>query len=126
MLNVFLSGGTKGDWQDKVKNAIPDCFCFDPRDAGKLDTMKAIAELERDWLDSCDILFFYFENSNPSGLGSAFEVGYIVSKGIPVIFVDEKKTSHSEWLGVHCNEVFHDLDNGISSLKKYVKKLSKK
>ncbi len=124
MIRVFLSGGTKGNWQDQVRQAIPDCYCHDPREAGKLTTMKEIAELERMWLDECDILFFFFESNNPSGLGSAFEVGYCISKGIPVIFVDEKCTSHSEWLGVHCNEVFHDLDSGIDSLKKYVKQLS--
>ncbi|HTJ53291.1 MAG TPA: nucleoside 2-deoxyribosyltransferase domain-containing protein [Cyclobacteriaceae bacterium] len=121
MTKVFLSGGTKGNWQDQVRLAIPECYYFDPREAGKLSTMKEIAELERYWLDECDILFFFFEATNPSGLGSAFEVGYCVSKGVPVIFVDEKRTSHSEWIGVHCNEVFLDLESGIISLKKYVK-----
>jgi nucleoside 2-deoxyribosyltransferase len=120
MVKVFLSGGTKGNWQDKVKSEITDCQFFDPREASKLQTMTDIANLERSWLDNCDILFFYFEKSNPSGLGSAFEIGYCISKRIPVIFVDEKQTSHSEWLGVHCDEVLKNLDDGINSLKKYI------
>lgn len=122
-IRVFLSGGTKGNWQDRVRESIPDCYCHDPREAGKLTTMREIAELERKWLDESDILFFFFESSNPSGLGSAFEVGYCISKGIPVIFVDEKRTSHSEWLGVHCNYVYHTLEEGIASLQKQVNKI---
>jgi len=117
---VFLSGGTKSNWQDKIKLAVPGCIFYDPREAGKLDTMKEIAILEREWLDKTDILFFYFESSNPSGLGSAFEVGYCIAKGIPVIFIDEKKSTHTEWLGIHCNTVCSDLESGIISLKKYI------
>jgi nucleoside 2-deoxyribosyltransferase len=82
--------------------------------------MRVIAETERKWLDDTDIVFFYFEASNPSGLGSAFEVGYAVARGIPVIFVDEKLTSHSEWLGVHCDEVYRDIATGLNALTRWV------
>lgn len=119
-MKIFLSGGTHGDWQDQVKKAFANEYFFDPREASSMKTMREIAELERSWLDKCDIVFFYFEKSNPSGLGSAFEIGYCISKGIPVIMVDEKMTSHSEWLSVHCNIVCNSFENGIVELKKWV------
>ncbi len=78
--------------------------------------MKEIADTERQWLDECHALIFYFEKDNPSGLGSAFEVGYCIAKGIPVIYIDEKQTSHSEWLGIHCLRVFTEFDDGINAL----------
>jgi nucleoside 2-deoxyribosyltransferase len=82
--------------------------------------MMDIATAERRWLDNTDVVFFYFEQTNPSGLGSAFEVGYAVARGIPVIFVDEKQTSHSKWLAVHCNEVYSDLESGIRALAQFL------
>ncbi|NOQ23736.1 MAG: hypothetical protein GQ564_00095 [Bacteroidales bacterium] len=125
-MKIFLSGGTHGDWQDRVKEVFAQEYFFDPREAGKMKTMREIAELERSWLDKSDIVFFYFEKSNPSGLGSAFEIGYCISKGIPVIMVDEKITSHSEWLGVHCDKVCDSFDDGIIELRKWLYENQKK
>jgi nucleoside 2-deoxyribosyltransferase len=116
---VFLSGGTQGSWQDQVKQSVQGAEFFDPRTLRNLP-MEQIARTERAWLDLCDCLFFYFEVDNPSGLGSAFEVGYCVANRIPVIFVDLQRTSHSEWLGIHCNHVFHAMDDGITALKEFV------
>ena len=82
--------------------------------------MEEIATTERYWLENADIVFFYFEDSNPSGLGSAFEVGYAVAQSKPVIFIDEKRTSHTEWLGVHCDVTLHDLTEAMSILDEYI------
>lgn len=122
-MNIFLSGGTHGGWQDEVIHRFSGVSFFDPRTLRGL-TMREIAETERDWLDITDCLFFYFEQSNPSGLGSAFEVGYCRAKGIPTIFIDEKKTSHSEWLGIHCDVVFFDLKSGLTALGDFIARQS--
>lgn len=116
-MRVFLSGGTHGGWQDRVIEAFPDLDFFDPRTL-RPRSMREIAETERGWLDKSDCLFFYFESDNPSGLGSAFEVGYCRAKGIPVIFVDEKRTSHTEWLGIHCIGTYHTLEEGLQALRR--------
>lgn len=121
---VFLSGGTKTAWQDVVVNAcahISGVIFFDPRKVSGGSDMRPIARAERRWLEECDCVFFYFEASNPSGLGSAFEVGFATARGKHVIFIDEKQTIHSEWVGVHCNEVHHDLKAGITSLHRFLK-----
>src|SRR4030095_9713601 len=75
MSSVFLSGGTHGDWQDKVRAQFDHTEFFDPRTLKGQD-MRTIAETEMGWLHRTDFLFFYLEASNPSGLGSAFEVGH--------------------------------------------------
>jgi nucleoside 2-deoxyribosyltransferase len=118
-MKVFLSGGTHSSWQDYVKSKVQGVEFFDPRTLKDLPMLK-IAETERSWLDVCDCLLFYFEQSNPSGIGSAFEVGYCVANKIPVIFIDEKKTTHTEWLGIHCNHVGDTLDDGIEHLRKFI------
>ena len=119
-MRVFLSGGTRGDWQDKVKAAFPDGehSFFDPRTLRHLE-LREIAATERSWLDQCDVLFFYLEASNPSGLGSAFEVGFCTAKGIPVVFIDEKQTTHTQWLGFHCTLLAATLAAGIDALRDF-------
>lgn len=115
-LRVFLSGGTHSDWRSEVRRRIRNVEFYDPQTLSGHESMQVIADTERGWLDETDIVLFYLEKTNPSGLGSAFEIGYAVAKGIPVIFVDEKRTSHTEWLGVHCTKVAHELVEGISAL----------
>lgn len=115
-MKVFLSGGTHGAWQDRVVDACPELSFFDPRSVSGI-TMSEIAAEEREWLNQADLVFVYLEESNPSGLGSAFEMGYAIANRIPIIFVDEKQTSHTEWLGVYAMTRLHDLDDGIALLK---------
>ena len=93
---------------------------FDPQTLSGLPSMAVIANTEREWLDKTDFMLFYFEENNPSGLGSAFEVGYAVARGIPVVFVDEKRTSHTEWLGIHCTYVTDNLKDGIEALRREI------
>jgi nucleoside 2-deoxyribosyltransferase len=124
-MRVFLSGGTRGSWQDRVKSEFKNVEFFDPRSL-RGQSMSIIAATERSWLDLSDCLFFYFEESNPSGLGSAFEVGYCAAKGIPVLFIDEKRTQHTEWLGVHCHSIFHTLEDGIRALQDLINDSVKK
>lgn len=118
-MKIFLSGGTHGNWHDVVKGRFTGHIFFDPRSLSHLD-METIARTERQWLDECDVLFFYLEADNPSGLGSAFEVGYCVANSRPVVFVDEKRNTHTEWLGIHCDRTAHSLDDGIDILREFI------
>ena len=115
-VRVFLSGGTRGDWQDRVIAACPNAEYWDPRTLREED-MTDIATTERRWLDESELVFVFIEEDNPSGLGSAFEMGYAIAKSKPVLFVDEKRTRHTEWLGVHCLQTAHSFDQGIALLQ---------
>lgn len=128
-MKIFLSGNIHTSWRDHVIQQLNDIGgnlkFFNPQTLRGKD-METIARTERSWLDECDCLFFYFDSENPSGIGSAFEVGYCVAKGIPVVFVDEKKTSHSEWLGIHCDRVLYSLDDGITVLREIILEIQKR
>ncbi|MEZ5218540.1 MAG: nucleoside 2-deoxyribosyltransferase domain-containing protein [Ilumatobacteraceae bacterium] len=112
---VFLSGGTRTPWRDPIVQAFSDVGFFDPSTLRDL-SMRQIAETERRWLDESNLVLFYFEETNPSGLGSAFEMGYAIARGVPVLFVDEKRTSHTEWLGIHCTGTFNTLDAALDAM----------
>lgn len=122
--SVFLSGGTHTPWRDDVRASLSDLPVefFDPgslADAGQF-SMDEIARIEIEWLARSDCVFFYFEESNPSGLGSAFEIGFAHARGIPVVFVDEKRTSHTEWLSALCMATEYDLSAGLISLRTFL------
>ena len=118
-MRVFLSGGTRGDWQDRVIAKCPGAEYWDPRTLRDND-MTRIATTERQWLDETDVLFVCIEADNPSGLGSAFEMGYAIARSKPVLFVDEKRTRHTEWLGVHCLRTVPSLQEGIALLREMI------
>src|SRR4051794_39054629 len=71
-VSIFLSGGTHSSWRDGIFSAFAHEQYYDPMTLSDVSDMAVIARTEREWLDATDVLFFYFEESNPSGLGSAF------------------------------------------------------
>lgn len=116
-MKVFLSGSTNAIWQDRVIARCPENVTwFDPRTLST-QPMRDIALTERQWLDDCDIVFLYLDPSNPSGLGSAFEVGYAFAYGKHILFVDEQQTEHTRWLASHCAETVTSLEDGIQALE---------
>jgi len=46
-------------------------------------------------------------------------MGYAVANSKPVIFVDEKKNAHTEWLKTHCLKTLSDFGDGIEFLKAF-------
>ena len=88
-MKVYLAGGLYTNWQDKVKEGAPQHEYFDPRiDAdGRYPFMYTGQDLEG--VKSSDLVFAYFERTNPSGLGLAKEVAWGVAFGKLIIFVDE-------------------------------------
>jgi L-fucose isomerase-like protein len=44
-------------------------------------------------------------------------MGYAIASSTPVIFVDEKRSRHTEWLGVHCTNNVDSIDEGLDLLR---------
>lgn len=88
---VYLAGGLTTGWQDAYIKHHPEHDCFDPRvlNTGFL-CMNTIAAVELEAIRNCDEVYAYLEESNPSGIGLAFECGYARAIGKPVSLVDEK------------------------------------
>jgi len=114
-MKVFLSGDTHGTWQTDIMNRYPGHRYYDPRTVSD-KTLREMAQIERDWIDECDILFSYLSNSNPYGFGTCFEIGYAVAKRKVIIYIDEKQVSSSQWLAQHPVYPFATLDEGIAKL----------
>lgn len=89
---VYLSGGMRSGWQQHVKKAVPEHQYFDPCEHG-LDEEGQYTLWDLLAIDASDILFVYFEASNPSGYGLSLEIGYATALGKDIILVDEKSCS---------------------------------
>jgi hypothetical protein len=71
---VYLAGGHRSGWQQSIMNAAPGFDYFDPRSHG-LDDPRSYTVWDLNAIDQSDILFVYFEATNPSGFGLSLEVG---------------------------------------------------
>ena len=87
MKTVYLSGGHRSGWQQKIITDIQG-FCFkDPSSHGLTDP-KLYTAWDLEAIRESDIIFAYFESSNPSGYGLNFEIGYAAALGKQIIFID--------------------------------------
>jgi len=90
-VNVYLCGGMRSGWQERVKSACPNHRFRDPCDSGLLSPadytvwdLRAVV-----W---CELVFAYMEADNPSGHGLCLEIGYALGmRRRPVLLVDEAR-----------------------------------
>lgn len=119
---VYLSGGHRSGWQEKVKGSAKQFNYLDPSQTG-ITNPKLYTEWDLDAIRSSEIIFAYFEKSNPSGYGLSLEVGYAAACGKFIILVDEKSSFTPEiarYLKIvqeTANVVFDDLNEAINYLK---------
>ncbi len=115
---VYLAGGMRTAWQDRVIGALFGRAVFmDPRTHGLKDEVQ-YTRWDIQALKSSHVVFAFLEKDNPSAAGLAFEAGYATAMGIPVIFVEESGHPNSRYFGMvrASSTVFTDLDTGISAL----------
>jgi hypothetical protein len=123
-LRIYLAGGFKSGWQNRLIMALPSFDYFDPRAHG-LAMKKEYTAWDLEAIRRCDCVFAYFESQNPGGYALALEVGFAKALGKFVIFVDEKSPSDTqagrylemvaETVDVH----FNTFQEGIDFLGKY-------
>jgi len=122
-MRVYLSGGMRTNWQEKVKRACPDLRFADPMlNGGKI--MAEYGTWDMHAVKKCDIVFTYMERTNPCGAGLAAETGYARGLGKTIILVLEKDNEHVPdryllWLAKMADITFDNLDDGIAYLQKY-------
>ena len=87
---VFLSGGFKSNWQQRVIDRLIDKFVFfNPREH-LLDDPYEYTYWDIHFIRQADIIFAYLEKANPSGLGLIFEIGIAYGLNKTIVLVDEK------------------------------------
>ena len=96
---IYLAGGMKSKWQDKVIAACPQHEFIDPRNHGLVDENEYT-----DWdlagIRKSDLVLAYMDTDNPSGYGLCLEVGYAKALNIPVWYVCEDTSGRQKYFGM--------------------------
>lgn len=115
-MKIYLAGGMKSDWQDKVMNACQQHTYFDPRTHG-LENPADYTKWDLEHVAKSDLVFACFTTDNPSGFGMCIEIGFAHRAGKQIMLVDEQHLKSWAIVRQCCNYVFNDLNNGIDCLK---------
>jgi nucleoside 2-deoxyribosyltransferase len=124
---VFLSGGFKSNWQQRVYDKLDgDFIFFNPR-AHSLEDSNEYTFWDVHFIKQSDIIFAYLEKDNPSGLGLIFEIGVAYGLGKTIILIDEK-SSHDDIFKKYFKIVQHASSSVFSTFEeglKYLESFSK-
>ena len=114
---VYLAGGMRTDWQDRVKEALPEVVFIDPRDHGFTEE-----HLYTAWdmlgVNQCNVVFLYIEKDNPSGANAIYEAGKARGQGKCLVFVDEKQDKYQRLPAHDAHFYTNDFAESIEILKK--------
>lgn len=125
MLKVYLAGGMRTEWRERVKGACPALHFIDPAEKEGGGEWNAREYVAWDLLHvrQADVVFGYMEHTNPSGIGLACEIGYAKALGKTVVVVIEPNNQHREdhyfhFMGEAADADFSDLDSGVAFLQR--------
>jgi hypothetical protein len=119
-MKIYLAGGMKSDWQDKIMEACPQHTYFDPRTHGLTDPFE-YTKWDLEHVAESDLVFSCFTLDNPSGFGMCIEIGSAHRGETPIILVDEQQLKSWAIVRSCCDAVFDNIEAGIE----YLKELSK-
>jgi nucleoside 2-deoxyribosyltransferase len=123
MKTIYLAGGMRSKWQDRVIAACPQFTYLDPRTATGLVSEKDYTEWDLNAIRHSALVLAYMDTDNPSGFGLCLEVGYAYGIGRRVFYVCEDTGARQRYFGMvrACSErVFDSLDAAIEALNREV------
>lgn len=115
-MKIYLAGGMKSDWQDKVIDSAPSNTYFDPRSHG-LSIPNEYTEWDLRHIKESDLVFACFTKDNPSGFGMCIEIGFAHRARTPIILVDEQQLRSWDIVRCCCKNVFDNLQGGLLLLR---------
>jgi len=122
---IYLAGGIKSNWQQKIVNSI-DAEFFNPRtkEVDRTLTLTEFGTWDLHFIKQCDIVFAYMEKNNPSGIGMAVEMGYAKGLGKTVILCLEPdnefiKAGYLQFMKKVSDVVYENIDEAIAHLQLY-------
>lgn len=95
-MKVYLAGGFKTRWQERVGRVVGEYNCFDPSKL-RPATLKEYSTWDRYYIRHCKILLAYIEADNPGVWNLAAEVGYAHGLGKLIILVDERSPADEKF-----------------------------
>lgn len=126
-LKIYLAGGMNSDWQSKVINRFDNNFIYLNPQNHNLSNSKEYTVWDLFFVQKCDILFGFMENTNPSGFGLTLEVGFAKALNKTIILVDEKSASDSFFkekfriVRESASIVFDSLEDGQNYLDSFLR-----
>jgi hypothetical protein len=115
-MKIYLAGGMRSGWQDNLIKQFDKFTFIDPRTHG-LTNPSDYTSWDLHGIKSSDFVFAYLEKTNPSGMGLAFEAGYAVGIGKPVLFVDEKHDKYADMIRAASHKYWDNFVLGYWHLK---------
>lgn len=122
---VYLAGGMKSGWQDKIIQQFENKFTFlNPRDH-HLNISEQYTIWDLHYVNKADIILAYMEKDNPSGYGLTLEVGYAKALNKTIILIDERSaidTSFANRFKIvreSSNVVFNNLNDGLAFFERF-------
>lgn len=124
-MKIYLAGGLRSGWQDKLKKLLPDVELISPLD--KDDKSMNVMEYgtwDLHYIKQCDLVFAYMERINPSGIGLSCEIGFAYGIGKTVITCLEPENEHIkdaylQFIKKVSHIVYDDFDSAVKYLKNY-------
>lgn len=128
---VYLAGGFKSDWADKVKGSNNNFDFINPKEMeykeGKRISMNVneYGNWDLHFIKQCDIVFVYVERTNTSCIGLCCEAGFAKGLGKTVITVLEPnhetiKDTNLSFITQVSDIVFETFEDGVEYLKKFI------
>lgn len=127
-LKVYIAGGMRGDWRQKLYERLKDKFIvidpllkeYDSTGVRIVTPYKVFTAWDLWGIRTADIVFTYSEKNNP-GVGLIAEAAYGAGLGKTVILVREENNEHIpdryySFLDAFAHYVTNDYEDGIKFL----------
>lgn len=120
-MKVYLAGGMRTEWRERVKRTVQDVSFLDPTTHG-LENPKEYTAWDLAAIKKSDFVFAYFEASNPVGYNLAFELGVAYQQRTPIILVNERFAENTRPISMLCETCITvtTLDAGMSALQSLI------
>lgn len=122
---VYLAGGMKSGWQDKIIKQFGNKYIFlNPRDH-QLSISEQYTTWDLHYVKKADIILAYMEKDNPSGYGMTLEIGYAQALNKTIILIDERSaidTSFANRFKIvreSSSVVFNNLTDGLAFFERF-------
>jgi hypothetical protein len=126
MNKIYLAGGMKSGWQEKIIKRFEGQFDFyNPAKHGLINSSE-YTTWDMHYVKQCDILFAFMESDNPSGFGLTLEIGLAKSLNKTIILIDEKSKGDVSFAKKFAivrevaNVVFEDISKAESFLSSFL------
>ena len=124
---IYLAGGFKSGWQDRIVELLPNHKFFDPR-KHELDNPSDYTDWDLNAIRQSDLIIAFMEKGNPGGYALSLEIGYARALDKKIILIDEhddiQRKRYFEMVREVSDECYDSFDSFLSKIDVLEKYLS--